>query len=478
MIEKVRVPFFFNPLKSRLLQVFVVAHLAAALLLGEIFVFAPDEGGYLGIFNELYSRHFSLAGHFGWVGTTPTTYLQVIYLPAKVLTLLGIQSYLALRILAITLSTIAIYLLMCIAKDQKSSQKFYSRALVAALIIPTPFLWMTLSLREEFLYLGLSAFVTGLYFLNRKNVRGAFSFLTLGAFLICYTKGYLFVLVLFATIAAFLFRAVLNRGFAGTHKYIVLAIFLPLLFAPATTKSLVLGIQGQFGFQGSALLAASNSNSEFPSSTEGSTTTEALIAAVNRSPDKLFSKLVIKTKLVATATATATATPTPTPTATPTATPAPAATPTPTPAATATPTPTPTEVVAPTPLSPTTGTDRLSLQPGHIRQPLTLIASSARFLFLPSPFIDNGSKFQNIGSFEEFIWWGLYILLGFMIFKLIRSRRKVDDLFIWASTFSIFFIIFSAVTEINVGTALRHRSILLIPILAMILSAQEPSEEV
>ena len=64
-----------------------------------------------------------------------------------------------------------------------------------------------------------------------------------------------------------------------------------------------------------------------------------------------------------------------------------------------------------------------------------------------------------------------------MIFRLVKSRRRIDDLFIWASTFSVFFIIFSAVTEINVGTALRHRSILLIPMLAMILMCQEPKKE-
>ena len=102
MTEKDRAPFFFNPLRSRILLVFVLAHLGFALVLGEIYAFAPDEGGYLGIFNELYSRHFSLAGHLGWVGTTPIWYLQIIYMPAKLLTYLGIPSYFALRLLAMT----------------------------------------------------------------------------------------------------------------------------------------------------------------------------------------------------------------------------------------------------------------------------------------------------------------------------------------------------------------------------------------
>jgi len=51
MTEKVRAPFFFNPLRSRILLVFVLAHLGFALVVGESFAFAPEEGGYLGIFN-------------------------------------------------------------------------------------------------------------------------------------------------------------------------------------------------------------------------------------------------------------------------------------------------------------------------------------------------------------------------------------------------------------------------------------------
>ena len=443
MTEKVRAPFFFNPLRSRLLWIFVVAHGAFALVLGDVMAFAPDEGGYLGIFNELYSRNFSFAGHLGWVGTTPTLYLQVVYLPAKLLTYLGIPTYLALRILAIALSTISVYLLLCIAKYQGSKEKFFSRALIAVLIIPTSFMWMSLSLREEFLYLGFSAFVTGLYLMNRTRSRPAMFLLTLGAFLVCYTKGYLFVALVFAAIALLLIRVILQRKLAMPLQYVALAILIPLIFAPATSRSLISAVAGQItGAQG-ALTASDGTGSSAPiSSTSGSTSAAMLAAEVRANPNSLFSQLALKSKLVSPSTAPSTA-----------------------------------------PSTPTADldkkrVDRLSLQPGHIRKPLTLITSSARFLFLPSPFIDNGSKFQNIGSYEEIIWWGLYLLVGFMIFRLIRSHRKIDDLFIWATTFSLFFIIISAVTEINVGTSLRHRSILLIPILAIILTCQISNEEV
>ena len=442
MTEKDRAPFFFNPLRSRILLVFVLAHLGFALVLGEIYAFAPDEGGYLGIFNELYSRHFSLAGHLGWVGTTPIWYLQIIYMPAKLLTYLGIPSYFALRLLAITLSGISVYLILCIAKHQASREKFFWKALIAVLFIPTAFFWMTLSLREEFLFLGLSSFCAGLYLLNRERQRLALFLLALGAFSVCNTKGYLFVLMVFAVVALILIRTILRRHFVGAHSVLILAIVLPLFFSPATAKSLATAVAGQFTTKHGTLITAFDGagTSEQISSTSGSTTTQALAAEVNAHPDNIFSKLALKAKLVEKAKPSSTTT--------------------------STVTQDPKRVA------------RLSLQPGHLHEPLTLFAPSARFLILPSPFIDNGSKFQNLGSLEEVIWWGLYLLLAFMIYRLIRSHRKIDDLFIWAGAYSVFFIIISAVTEINVGTALRHRSILLIPMLAMILMCQEPAKVV
>jgi len=440
MTKEAQIPFFFNPLKSRLLWIFCSVHLLVAVFLGEIFAFAPDEGGYLNIFKELYSRHFSLVGHLGWVATTPTLFVQVIYLPAKIFTLFGLPDYLALRILAIALSALSVYLLLCIARHQGSKKKYFSWALIAILLIPTTFLWMTLSLREEFLFLGFSTFSSGIYLLNLKRTRAAFITLTLGTFFVCYTKGYLFVLLFFAFITLLLVRGLMQRKFTISHGYIAIAVILPLVFAPATTKSLVSGVVGQLTGQSGALVISTDSAGQVVS-TQGSTTTGALAAEVAANPDSLFSKFALKSKIVSTSTGSSTG------------------------SSTVTPAPDAKRV------------ERLTLQPGHLRQPLTLISSSARFLFLPSPFIDNGSKFQNIGSFEEIIWWGLYIFLGFMIFRLIKSRRKIDDLFIWASAFSVFFIIFSAITEINVGTALRHRSILLIPILAMILMCQEPKKE-
>jgi hypothetical protein len=50
---------------------------------------------------------------------------------------------------------------------------------------------------------------------------------------------------------------------------------------------------------------------------------------------------------------------------------------------------------------------------------------------------------------------------------LVRRRREFDYAVMVATIFALEFVAISALTEINVGTALRHRSLLLIPILVV-----------
>ena len=99
--------------------------------------------------------------------------------------------------------------------------------------------------------------------------------------------------------------------------------------------------------------------------------------------------------------------------------------------------------------------------------------ASGRYLFLPSPFINNDSRFLNIAALESPFWWFLYLMVGATLFKRIRSREKIDDLATWALGFMVFFVGFSALIESNVGTLLRHRSVLLIPILAIVFSRRK-----
>ena len=110
---------------------------------------------------------------------------------------------------------------------------------------------------------------------------------------------------------------------------------------------------------------------------------------------------------------------------------------------------------------------KLSLQQAGIKQPLQVLESSAKFLLIPFIFIDNGSLFLNIQSIETPVWLFIYALFFVGLYQVIRRRREFDYAVMIATLFALEFVAISALTEINVGTALRHRSLLLIPILVI-----------
>ena len=101
------------------------------------------------------------------------------------------------------------------------------------------------------------------------------------------------------------------------------------------------------------------------------------------------------------------------------------------------------------------------------------IKSSLKFLFVPFIFLDNGSLFLNIQSVETPVWLFIYALFFVGLYQIIRKRRELDYAVTIATLFALEFVAISALTEINVGTALRHRSLLLIPILVIWLSREK-----
>ena len=110
---------------------------------------------------------------------------------------------------------------------------------------------------------------------------------------------------------------------------------------------------------------------------------------------------------------------------------------------------------------------KLSLQQAGIKKPLQVLESSAKFLLIPFIFMDNGSLFLNIQSIETSVWLFIYGLFFVGLYQLARRRRDFDYAVMIATLFALEFVAISALTEINVGTALRHRSLLLIPILVI-----------
>jgi hypothetical protein len=121
---------------------------------------------------------------------------------------------------------------------------------------------------------------------------------------------------------------------------------------------------------------------------------------------------------------------------------------------------------------------KLSLQQAGIKKPLQVLESSAKFLLVPFIFIDNGSLFLNIQSVETPVWLFIYALFFVGLYLVLGGRREFDYAVMIAALFALEFVAISALTEINVGTALRHRSLLLIPILVIWVSRKKKSTSI
>jgi hypothetical protein len=120
---------------------------------------------------------------------------------------------------------------------------------------------------------------------------------------------------------------------------------------------------------------------------------------------------------------------------------------------------------------------QLQIQQVNLRNPFSILEGMLKFLFLPAPFVDNGSFFLNAQSYESFAWYLYYTFLALLVFGLFRGKYISNVQSIVATSFSLGFIPLSALVEINFGTSVRHRSVLLIGILIMLAVFREKDGE-
>ena len=128
----------------------ISAHLIFSFGLGKVFILAPDEHSYLFTFDNIYSKASSNPQfNSGWI-TSPQIFLWMVFAPAKFLTIFGLSSIFALRILSIALTAVS-YLLLRSILEMRSSDRKGVTVLNYAFSIPSVFLWGSLGLREAFI---------------------------------------------------------------------------------------------------------------------------------------------------------------------------------------------------------------------------------------------------------------------------------------------------------------------------------------
>jgi hypothetical protein len=427
---------------------YIGLHVFFSLSLGNITAFAVDEGLYNSIFSTLYTEGFTneVLGFGGaWV-----PWLRLVYFPAKVLTFVGFSDLIAVRFLSIAYSTLATFLLIKIAKENARDDWSFKGALVIISFLPTVFLWSSIGLRESFLFLEISAI---LFFLSRIRkrieIRNLFG-LAFSIYSLSMTKDYIYILFLFSILGTLLILSVFR-----SQKFLLLFLILgiavlPLFFKPQLIPAISNFFEGQVTKTTTADELNNNGRCEYfepcteeipKKSVNGDSiefvssdgmTIAALLNQLNGNPKTLLSRvsnqLGFTSKL---------------------------------------------ESISKSVMVPETNKSvlenqkRRSLQQANLGSPAQILESSVKFLLVPFLFFDNGSFFLNIQSFETPLWLFIYGLFLVSLYQVIRNRRELDHEVIIAILFVLGFVVLSALIEINVGTAIRHRSLLLIPIVVI-----------
>jgi hypothetical protein len=431
---------------------YIGLHVTFSILLGNITAFAPDETVYKSIFARLYSADFT-SDVLGFNGAWEP-WLRLVYLPAKLMTYVGISDLMSARFLAITYSALATLLVVTIAKENHRDDRIFKIALIAISFIPTVFLWSSIGLRESFLYLEISA-ILFCFSRLRNNFDLSNTFLLgFALFSLAMTKNYIYILFLFATLITLALFSILNRRNFVNHLLLVSLALIPLAVNPTLIPAINNYLLGQVekvdtieigdinndgrcdSFEPCSNGTGSGNGKEEEDPVEyvatGGMTVHALLDELERDPNTFIARIAsafgITTKLAAISKS---------------------------------------AIVAETDKSVVENQKQLSLQQAGLKKPLQVLESSAKFLLVPFIFMDNGSLFLNIQSVETPIWLFFYSLFFVGLYQIARRHREFDYAVMIATVFALEFVAISALTEINVGTALRHRSLLLIPILVI-----------
>ena len=452
--------FFIQPIKSRFFLIFISIHLAFIFifdkLFGKSFFLAPDEKGYLQVAKDIYSADYDYV-QWGWPWRTPVWFLQILYCPFKLMHSLGLTDLIAFRINALIYTSTSLYLVLCVINATRliPRPRFTRHVGVATFLIPTFFLWGSLGLRESFLFLAFSLLGSGIFLIEIKKTRTGILLLMLGCTLLAYTKDYMFLIFLFSIALLSIIRIIQRRAYTVS---LVCYLFVPL--APIIlTPTLAIGLHSQvaqivFGEEAPrANLSGNSTGGEV-----GAWGTERGLVETcrnNVAASKILDFIKPSEKI------------------------------------------TNDESCANSDVSELekdqefgesepkkgqallTGREaewqssraaKLSLEPAHLSDPKSIAVQLFKVVVLPAPFIDNGSSILNVAAWESWIWI-LLILLPLLFLSMdVILRNRISDLRIWASIITFGVLLSSALTEINVGTMVRHRSLILFPCLFVILT--------
>lgn len=423
---------FNNSPNSKVIAVLTSLHITFIVLFDKVTAFAPDEKLYISIFKNLYNSNFSLNGSYGWPEGSINP-LRVIYLPAKILEIIGFSDFYSIRMLTVFYSMLTLYLLLRLTSNFHVLGKSSRFWIVAAFFVPSYFLWTSIGLREGFIFLALIGLFYGMK-LSHNTQRICSSVLILAsAICLLISKTYLYSLFIVALLAAVITVSLLTKKLDLSSSKILALCLIPALFFPAISTNIIISARSWAEIKFATPTQSSSPTPEIL--TRGQTLHDLNTQLNNNSILAWISNAIGISTVLEDRSQNAYL-------------------------------PAGSEELS-------ENSKQLQIQPASLRDPLSVLKGAFNFLFVPAPFVDNGSFFLNAQSYESFAWYIYYVLLVLLIFGVLRRKYELNLHSILATYFSLGFIILSVLVEVNYGTSVRHRSVLLFGILIMLAIFQE-----
>ena len=425
------------------LTIFFICHLLVAAFLGRLFAFAPDEASYIFTFNKIYSNETSLNGKVmsGWNGS-PTVFLWFIFLPAKILNLLGAPDYISLRFLSSLLVTLTIYILILVSRRINSLKGFELRILILFFCIPSVFIWTSLGIRESYILFALALIFSGFNYFIEDSKRFGLTLLFIGSLFLISTKFYLWILLCISIVLTCFFMRSLRKQAQILSAFILVPYILFLSTTPASTHINLLkinifdlGVRSGASTYSTNVLSPASPSAGDTMNFNGNYTLIALHEHYIAAPASLFTSVSRQLGIVSRVNEAWES-----------------------------------QLQGGKQLeedSTSQGTniqESGELSPAKISDPGSFFIPVGKFLFGPIPFQSNLSFGAKIASFESPLWWIAYMLLSLRLYSCRRGGILRKPQVIFPLLTLVVFTFLSAIIEVNLGTSFRHRSIIILPI--------------
>jgi hypothetical protein len=420
-------------------------HFLFLVFLGRITAFGIDEDGYLAVFRKIYSPSFDMNSQLSWPANNVIP-LQLIHLPAKFISVLGVPDYLAIRIQ----STILFYLTCwVIFKQVGAMYRKTNIALISVfMFLPSIFVWTSLGLRESYIFFWITLIWLSLHKLIGQYSRRYLFILFLSMNGLATTKIYLYSLAFFVSVVV-LILLLRSKGFKELIL-VFLVVLSPLFILPGVQAELITsarsailsetvsgtgvngsgtGVNGSgTGVNGSGTGVNGSGTGVNGSGTGVNEASEGLtlkLLLVQLEGNALLKSMLSRSGILDRLNAVALD-------------------------------------IEPVRESVVVSND---FENGSLTNVSELLLAVVKFLVLPIPFADNGTYFVNLQSIESPILYSLYFVLLWFVIAVLRRKPEKTHLFFGLCCFAVLFMIQSALVEINLGTLVRHRSILILIIL-------------